>query len=223
MKKIFILSLTAFALLFSLSSCMVSRYTSDTKVSQIDELALIQPRAYQLFYTTNSSVREPSLCSGSEELMTSIVTTLRYPFSDVVAADYPGDDNDIAKWIDTFSDMEPSDAKYLRVPKGLHDKIVASGHRYGIVLHSYGYIKSNDLYDKERMAKLVGDIVRAVFNSTPRYSTVEQYGNALYAAVIDTQTDRVVYFSRVLSNADHPLHRPHVTEQMRKLLKDFER
>ena len=155
--------------------------------------------------------------------MTSIVTTRRYPFSDVIAADYEGADKDVAKWIDTFSDIEPSDAKYLKVPKSLHDKIVASGHRYGIVLHSYGYIKSNDLYDKERMAKLVGDIVRAVFNSTPRYSSVEQYGNALYAAVIDTQTDRVVYFSRVLSNADHPLHRPHVTEQMRKLLKDFER
>ena len=33
MKKLLILSLTALALVFSLSSCMTSRYTSDTKVS----------------------------------------------------------------------------------------------------------------------------------------------------------------------------------------------
>ncbi len=80
-----------------------------------------------------------------------------------------------------------------------------------------------DYDDKERMAELVGNIIRAVFNETPRYSFNDQYGNALYAAVVDTQTDRVVYYSRVLSNADHPLNRGCVSEQMKKLLRDFER
>ena len=47
--------------------------------------------------------------------------------------------------------------------------------------------------------------------------------DALYAAVVDTKTDRVVYYSRVLSNADHPLSRKYVGEQMKKLLRDFER
>lgn len=41
-----------------------------------------------------------------------------------------------------------------------------------------------DYDDKERMAELVGNIIRAVFNETPRYSFNDQYGNALYAAVL---------------------------------------
>ena len=217
------LILTAAAAMLMMASCMTSRYTSDVKVSQIDELAFIQPRAIQFYFVTSTAYREPSLSEASEDLMEDLITSHRYPFSDKIDADYSDKDTDIAKWIDGFSTLEFRDAKHLRVPKGLHNKIVESGHRYGIVVHSYGYIESKEVYDKEKLDKLVEDIVRSLFNQTPRYATIEQYGNALYAAVIDTQTDRVVYFSRVLSNADHPLSRYCVGGQMKKLLKDFER
>ncbi len=224
MKQLNSLLFCAAAALLMLTSCMTSRYTSsDVKVSQIDELAFIEPRAYQLFFTTTTSERVKSLCEASEDLMEDLITSYRYPFSEKIPMDYADEDKDIARWIDGFSDLEVSDAKNLRVPKGLHNKIVESGHRYGIVVHSYGYIQSQELYDKERFDKLVEDIVRTLFNQTPRYATIEQYGNALYAAVIDTQTDRVVYYSRVLSNADHPLSRYCVSGQMKKLLKPFER
>ena len=223
MRRLSSLLLTTAAALLMLASCMTSRYTSDINVSQIDEIAFFQPRAIQFFFATKTSFREESLSAASETLMEDLITSYRYPFSDKIAMDYADKDRDVAKWIDGFSDLEVSDAKRLRVPRSLHDKIVESGHRYGIVVHSYGYIQSQEMYDQERFDKLVEDIVRTLFNQTPRYATIEQYGNALYAAVIDSQTDRVIYFSRVLSNADHPLSRACVGGQMKKLLKDFER
>lgn len=222
MKRLVSLSAVGAILLFVLTSCMTSRYSA-TKPSDMGEIAFFQPRALQYYFSSDSAPREPSLSDASETLMADLINSRRYPFSDMIALDYDDKDSDIARWIDGFSDLEPNDAKQLRVPKSLREKIVASGHRYGIVVHSYGYIKSNEMYDKERMAELVGNIIRAVFNETPRYSFNDQYGNALYAAVVDTQTDRVVYYSRVLSNADHPLNRGCVSEQMKKLLRDFER
>ena len=222
MKKWFSVSVAAVVMLLMLTSCMTSRY-SGTNPSEMGELAFFQPRANQFYFESSTAPREPSLSAASEELMADLINSRRYPFSEMIPMDYADADSDIAKWINGFSDLEVNDAKNLRVPRQLTEKIVASGHRYGIVVHAYGYIKSNERYDKEKMAELVGNIIRAVFNETPRYSYNDKYGNALYAAVVDTKTDRVVYFSRVLSNADHPLNRGCVGEQMKSLLKDFER
>lgn len=54
------------------------------------------------------------------------------------------------------------------------------------------------------------------------YDAPNQVGNALYTAVVDAETDTIVYFNSILSNADHPLDRGDVGKQMNKLLKKFE-
>ena len=169
----------------------------------------------------NSGYRDPSLASASEQLLTDLLTTNRYPFTDPVPADYEGEGAPIAKWFGTFPDLESSDIKHLRVPKALTELIKSTGHRYGIVVHAYGYIMSNELYDQKKLEELVGNIIRTVFDEPKHYTAGDQVGNALYTAVIDTQTDRVVYFNSVLSNADHPLSRRDVNNQMKSLLRKF--
>ena len=71
------------------------------------------------------------------------------------------------------------------------------------------------------MAELVGNVIRTIFDEPKRYTAGDQVGNTLYTAVIDTQTNRVVYFNSVLSNADHPLSRRDVNNQLKSLLKKF--
>ena len=174
------------------------------------------------YFSPESGYLDSSLVAGSEELITEIITSNRYPFTDPVAADYEGKGASIASWIDRFSDLESSDIPRLKVPKALTELIKSTGHRYGIVVHAYGYIKSNELYDQEKMEELVGNIIRTVFDEPKRYTAGDQVGNALYTAVIDTQTDRVIYFNSVLSNADHPLSRRNVGSQMKSLLRKFD-
>ena len=218
------LLLALVGILFSasmLTSCGITYSASGTNVSKIDELAFIEPKSLMYYFTPNSGYLDSSLVAGSEQLITEIITSNRYPFTDPVAADYTGKGAPIAKWIDRFSDLESSDIKNLRVPKELTDLIKSTGHRYGIVVHAYGYIKSNELYDQEKLEELVGNIIRSVFDEPKRYTAGDQVGNALYTAVIDTQTDRVIYFHSVLSNADHPLSRRDVGNQMKSLLKKF--
>jgi hypothetical protein len=204
------------------SSCATTYTASGTNVSKIDELAFIEPRSLIYYFSPESGYLDSSLVAGSEELITEIITSNRYPFTDPVAADYEGKGASIAKWIDSFSDLESSDIPRLKVPKALTELIKSTGHRYGIVVHAYGYIKSNELYDQEKLEELVGNIIRTVFDEPKRYTAGDQVGNALYTAVIDTQTDRVIYFNSVLSNADHPLSRRNVGSQMKSLLRKFD-
>ena len=204
------------------SSCATTYTASGTNVSKIDELAFIEPRSLMYYFSPESGYLDSSLVAGSEELITEIITSNRYPFTDPVAADYEGKGASIASWIDRFSDLESSDIPRLKVPKALTELIKSTGHRYGIVVHAYGYIKSNELYDQEKLEELVGNIIRTVFDEPKRYTAGDQVGNALYTAVIDTQTDRVIYFNSVLSNADHPLSRRNVGSQMKSLLRKFD-
>lgn len=204
------------------SSCATTYTASGTNVSKIDELAFIEPRSLIYYFSPESGYLDSSLVVGSEELITEIITSSRYPFTDPVAADYEGKGASIANWIDRFSDLESSDIPRLKVPKALTELIKSTGHRYGIVVHAYGYIKSNELYDQEKLEELVGNIIRTVFDEPKRYTAGDQVGNALYTAVIDTQTDRIIYFNSVLSNADHPLSRRNVGSQMKSLLRKFD-
>ena len=205
-----------------LSSCATTYTAKGTNVSKIDELAFIEPRSLIYYFSPESGYLDSSLVVGSEELITEIITSSRYPFTDPVAADYEGKGASIANWIDRFSDLESSDIPRLKVPKALTELIKSTGHRYGIVVHAYGYIKSNELYDQEKLEELVGNIIRTVFDEPKSYTAGDQVGNALYTAVIDTQTDRVIYFNSVLSNADHPLNRRNVGSQMKSLLRKFD-
>lgn len=227
MKKIasFCLSLAGILLAaIAVSSCGASYAAGGVNVSKIDELALIQPKSLIDYYDApGHGYVEPSLSTASEQLLTDLLTSRRYPFTDPVPVDYKGDGAAIGKWIDSFVDLESSDISRLRVPKGLSELIKSTGHRYGIVVHAHGYIESLETYNQERLTEFVDAVVSAVFDLTKTYHASEQAGNALYTAVVDAETNSIIYYNSVLSNADFPLDRKDVGGQMDNLLRKFDK
>lgn len=206
------------------ASCGASYSTGNVNVSKIDELALIQPKSLIAYYDApGHGFIDPSLSRASEQLLTDLITSRRYPFTDPVPVDYNGDGSAIGKWIDSFMDLESSDIPRLRVPKALTALIKSTGHRYGIVVHANGYIESIETYNQEKLAEFVDAVVSKVFELTKTYHAHEQAANALYTAVIDAETGRVVYFNSILSNADYPLDRGDVGGQMNRLLRKFDK
>lgn len=133
------------------SSCGATYTASGTNVSKIDELALIEPHSIIFYYDNpKTGYSEASLTSASEELLTELITSTNYPFTDPVSADYGGEGAPIAKWIETFADLESSDIKNLRVPKALTELIKSTNHRYGIVVHAHGLSKATKRTIKQK-------------------------------------------------------------------------
>lgn len=150
----------------------------------------------------------------------------------MIAADYDGENADIQKWLRTFPDVDPAKADRLRVPKSLRKLLDQSGLRYGIVIYSYGYEQTKAGYQREKIEKAASGVIdkavealtgiKGITNPSQNYSVNSPYGNVLYCAVIDGESDRVIHFvQEVPALASHPETTTDVNELLHKLLKEF--
>ncbi len=232
MKYIKFFLLVAMALGFA--SCGPTRYTtSNVNLSTVDEFAFIQPYSYIVVYNDeNKGYYEEESSDRATNIITNIISMERFPFSDVIPADYKDANSDIAKWMGNFPDVDPSKIGRMRVPKSLHKLIADSGNRYGIVIYSYGYIQTKAGYQREKVEKAASKVldsaiekltgISGLTNPSKNYYVSDPYGNILYCAVVDSQTDEVVHFvNETPTLASHPTENRDVNELVHKLLKEF--
>jgi hypothetical protein len=233
MKSIKYLIIGIFALLLA-AACGPSRYTnSSVDLASIPEYAFIEPYSYIILYGDDGKgyYNEQSSATATG-LITNIINSERFPFSDMISADYEGENQDIAKWMKSFPDVDPSKADRLRVPKSLRKMLDKSGLRYGIVIYSYGYVQTKKGYQKEKIEKAASKAIdkaiesltgiTGLTNPSQNYSVSDPYGNVLYCAVIDGEKDRVVHFvNETPTFSSHPEESSYVSELLHKLLKEF--
>ena len=134
----------------------------------------------------------------------------------------------------SFPDGDPAKDGRLRVPKSLRKMLDKSGLRYGIVIYSYGYVQTKKGYQKEKIEKAASKAIdkaiesltgiTGLTNPSQNYSVSDPYGNVLYCAVIDGETNRIVHFvNETPTLASHPGESGDVSELLHKLLKEFVR
>ena len=220
--------------LLALTACGASRHTaSDVNLSTIREYAFIQPYSFIVCYGDDGKgVYDEGDSKKATTLITNIINSERFPFSDMIRADYAGANVDIQNWFRALEDVDPEKAGRLRVPKSLRKLIDDSGLRYGIVIYSYGYTRTKAGYQREKVEKAAEKVIdkavesltgiRGITNPAQNYSVGDPYGNVMYCAVIDGETDRVVHFVKeVPTFASHPTENSYVSELLHKLLKEF--
>lgn len=234
MKRILTIVAVMAVALMMLESCGPARYTqSGTNLSSVQEFAFIDPYAYMIVYGDDGKgYYNEDNSKKAAQLITSIVESERFPFTDAIAADYDGENSDIRKWVTNFDENTPARADRLRVPKSLKTLVKNSGNRYGIVIYSFGYTQTVAGYQREKLEKAASKVVdkaiesltgiRGLTNPTGNYYVSDPYGNIMYCAVVDVEEDRVVNFVReVPTFGSHPLESQYVSELLHKLLKDF--
>ena len=218
------------------AACGPSRYTSSSfNLASVPEYAFIEPYSYIILYGDDGKgyYNEESSATATN-IISNIINSERFPFSDMIPADYDGENEDIQKWMRTFPDVDPSKADRLRVPKSLKKMLDKSGLRYGVVIYSYGYVQTKKGYQKEKVEKAASKVIDSAIEkltgisglTTPSrdYNVSSPYGNVLYCAVIDGETDRVVHFvNETPTFASHPGENSYVSELLHKLLKEFMR
>ena len=184
-------------------------------LSAIPEYAFIQPYSFIVCYGDDGKGRyDEGDSQKASTLIENIINSERFPFSDMIPADYSGDNVDMQNWFRTLEDVDPGNYGRLRVPKSLRKLIDNSGLRYGIVIYSYGYTQTKVGYQREK--------IEGITNPSQNYTVSDPYGNIMFCAVIDGQTDRVVHFVKeVPTFSSHPTEQGYVSELLHKLLKEF--
>jgi len=185
----------------------------------------------------NRPVYDPDLSIASSDFITSIVSSQRYPFSDVVPMDYEGEDKNIHRWIQNIGDMPSSKIDRVKVPNDLRDIIASTGYRYGIVIYLNGYVRSREAIRYEENQEAVSAVVGAVLDAltkkddgkdkkpTPTYKSSEKtpYDSNLYCVVIDSEDDRVIHYVHPLPFLEKdPFDGYDMQTMLSRLLKDFE-
>ena len=220
--------------LLALTACGASRHTSsDVNLSAIPEYAFIQPYSFIVCYGDDGKGKyDEGDSRKATSLITNIINSERFPFSDMIRADYSGANVDMQNWFRTFEDIEPDKYSRLRVPKSLRKLIDESGLRYAVVVYSYGYTQTVRGYQLEKVEKAAGKVIdkaiesltgiRGLTNPSQNYNVSDPYGNIMFCAVIDGETDRVVHFVKeVPTFSSHPTESGNVNELLHKLLKEF--
>lgn len=221
------------ASLLALVACGTSRHTSSSvNLALVPEYTFLQPLSYIVCYGDNGEATfDADESAQATRIITGIISMERFPFSDVVDVDYDGEHSDIADWMYNFSEVKPKQIARLRVPKSLYKLIADSGNRYGIVIYSLGYVQTKLGYMRERLEKEASRVIdyaveyltgiTGLTNPSRNYSA-DPYGNVLYCAIIDVQTDEVVHFAeQVPTFPSHPTDNGNVSDLLHKLLKEF--
>ena len=219
-------------------SCGPVKYTpSDVNIASIREFAFIEPVSDIMYYgSKNRPVYDPDLSIASSDFIESIVSSQRYPFSDVIPMDYEGADRNIRRWIQNIGDVSTSRIDRMRVPNDLRDIIAASGYRYGVVIYLTGYVRSREAIRYEENQEAVSAVVGAVLDAltskkdkdkkpTPTYHSTEKnpYDSNLYCVVIDSEDDRVIHYVHPLPFLEKdPFDGYDMEDMLSRLLKDFE-
>jgi len=244
MKKIFAPFASAVMALVA-ASCGPLTYTpSDIDIASIHEFAFIEPVADILYYDSrNKPVYDYELSDEAADLIASIVSSQRYPFSDVVAMDYDGGERGVRKWIQNLGDISTSRLERVRVPNDLRKTIEKTGYRYGIIIYSNGYIRSREAIHYEETQEAIGNAIGAVIdaiansgkksdkdnkNSSYHYTSSPEnktpYDTNLYCVVIDSQEDRIIHYVHPLPFFENdPLNGRDMESMLTRLLKEFYR
>ena len=237
--------LAALSVVVAVSSCGPVTYSSSENLNlkSVREYAFIEPVADVLYYDRkNKPVYDYEFSEEAADLITTIVSAQRYPFSEVIHMDYDRSDREIRKWIQNIGSVSTSRLDRVRVPNDLLDAIDRSGHRYGVVIFSSGYIRSREAIHYEETQEAIGNAIGAALDAIfskkdkdkddgKKKSTYEPYSNPqnktpydcnMYCVVIDADSDEIVHYIHPVPFLEKdPLNGRDMETMLNRLLRDF--
>lgn len=165
---------------------------------------------------------DDSLSTASESLIATVLEELNLPVSQRVQLDSVQKEEAVA-----FMRFITAKDKKLRgdypIP-GLFDELLESkGQRYGLLIYADGMSRDTKGYAKE-VAK---DVLLGVATAVLTMGTMSVYGTSvfcvshIYVAILDSDTDRVVFYNSSVPRESHPLKPNPVRKQLEDVFKDF--
>ena len=219
-KTLFLLVLVVLAV----SSCATARYYGGfTPENARQDMALMGPVSsiYYLDENYNESFND-TLSIISETLITRLVDEMGVPVSGRIELNDDEKEESFAFLRYLYErDWETLDT--FPIPDLLDKALEAQGYRYGLVLVARGRTRDAKEYAKEVALNVLVDVALTVL--IPGTAVVPIPSDSCYsqisAAVLDSETDRIVFYNATVPKEKNPLRPGPVQKQLNKLLKDF--
>ena len=219
MKKILILLLCAAAL----SSCATARFYSGFKPSAYGDLALLEPISHQFYLDSrDKEYYSDSLSIVSENLMAGLTPAIGVPVNALLPLDSLQREEAEA-FMEYVAAHDRRLAGDFKIPTALDEVLEESGYRYGLLLFADGVSRDvGDYIGKAALGMGLG-ILTAILTMgmVSVYTYPTPAVSLMYAAVLDSETDRIVFYNLREYEDLNTTSEKSVRRQLSHLLKDF--
>ena len=222
MKKVHLFLLLS--LVLTLSSCGAARYYAGfTPGAAKEGMVVLGPSSVQYYIDKqNKEAYDDSLSTASESLIATVLEELNLPVSQRVQLDSVQKEEAVA-----FMRFITAQDKELRgdypIPDLFDELLESKGERYGLLIYADGMSRDTKGFAKE-VAK---DVLLGVATAVLTMGAMSVYGTSvssvshIYVAILDSETDRVVFYNSSVPQESHPLKHNPVRMQLEDIFKDF--
>lgn len=224
MKRKLRLFLANVAAVAALTSCASARYYAGfTPENAVNEMALLEPVATQFYSDKNGNeFYSDSLTVRSQYLMETIATQIGVPVNCVIPLDSLQRE-EVNGFINYVAAHDKRAAGDIPIPQALDELLEQQGYRYGLVLFANGIARDKAKFAKDAALGLTLGILTAVITlGMVSFYTIPIEGvSVMYAAVLDSWTDRIVFYNISETETFEPASERVVYRQLSRLLKDY--
>jgi hypothetical protein len=217
------------------ASCSTYHYVSEDAAS-VDDITLILPYSRVFYIDKDGESYDEKQSVEQQKILTGLLYGMGLPIKDTLNVVGLPNQKDLDEEISFLPAINPKEVGNLNSDGPVDKLLEKAGARYGLIIFSEGFVKDKALY-KSEVAKtlivgVVGGLVGAAIGgalggsgiglsyvATPGWA----YGSSLYAMLIDTQTDKVLYYNRVNPEERNPMKSETLASQLEKLLKKLPR
>ena len=217
------------------ASCSTYHYVSEDAAS-VDDITLILPYSRIFYIDKDGESYDEKQSVEQQKILTGLLYGMGLPIVDTLNVVGLPNQKDLDEEISFLPAINPKEVGNLNSDGPIDKLLEKNGARYGLIIFSEGFVKDKALY-KSEVAKtlivgIVGGLVGAAvggaiggsgigmsYVATPGWA----YGSSLYAMLIDTQTDKVLYYNRVNPEEKNPMKSEALASQLEKLLKKLPR
>ena len=222
MKKVHLFLLLS--LVLTLSSCGAARYYAGfTPGAAKEGMVVLGPSSVQYYIDKqNKEAYDDSLSTASESLIATIVEELNLPVTQRVQLDSVQKEEAIA-----FMRFITAQDKELRgdypIPDLFDELLESKGERYGLLIYADGMTRDTKGFAKEVAKGVLLGVATAVLTmgAMSVYGTPVSSVSHIYVAILDSETDRVVFYNSSIPQESHPLKHNPVRMQLEDIFKDF--
>lgn len=222
MKKVHLFLLLS--LVLTLSSCGAARYYAGfTPGAAKEGMVVLGPSSVQYYIDKqNKEAYDDSLSTASESLIATIVEELNLPVTQRVQLDSVQKEEAIA-----FMRFITAQDKELRgdypIPDLFDELLESKGERYGLLIYADGMTRDTKGFAKEVAKGVLLGVATAVLTmgAMSVYGTSVSCVSHIYVAILDSETDRVVFYNSSVPQESHPLKHNPVRMQLEDIFKDF--